>query len=88
MRRATLVRAFSSLRAAAGLAVVAGALPGCEVADPEAGELRFAPEAETEIFGGTADTTHDAVVYLEGNGACTGTIIGASNGTGWPFRSR
>ena len=64
-------------------ALAATFLPGCEAADPEGAEVQFAPEAEAEIFGGSADTTHDAVVYLEGSGACTGTIIGAANGTGW-----
>lgn len=67
-----------------GLVTLASvALAGCKAADPEGLDVRFSPEADTEIFGGTADTTHDAVVYLEGNGACTGTIIGAGNGTGW-----
>jgi hypothetical protein len=36
------------------------------------------------IYGGTPDTTHDAVVALFGNqSACTATIIGKSGGTGY-----
>jgi hypothetical protein len=58
-----------------------GAAVGCDEAEllPPSSE----PEAGAEIFGGSVDTVHDAVVYLEGAGSCTGTIVGASGGTGW-----
>ena len=63
-------------------ALLAFANAGCgsepEPAPARLGVLRGA------IYGGTPDTTHDAVVALFGNqGACTATIIGKSGNTGY-----
>lgn len=77
-------RALTSRPVALGLAVVWGiAAGGCEGSDYVPSRPSTEPEASSEIFGGSADTTHDAVVYLEGAGSCTGTIVGAAGGTGW-----
>lgn len=57
---------------------------GCEAADPATTEVVF--EAEQKIVGGSPDTTHKAVVALfdeDQGGACSGTIIAKSGGTGW-----
>jgi hypothetical protein len=59
------------------------AVAGCGAEEVEAPIGSTEPEASSEIYGGSTDTTHDAVVYLEGAGSCTGTIVSASGGTGW-----
>ncbi len=67
----------------AGLAVTLCCAVACEVEDTSVMNTKPQDSVESEIFGGQVDTTHDAVVYLEGGGSCTGTIITANNGVGW-----
>ena len=66
-----------------GLAVTLCFAVACEVEDSGVMNTKPQDPIESEIFGGQVDTTHDAVVYLEGAGSCTGTIITANNGVGW-----
>ena len=67
-----------------GLAVTLCFAVACEVEDSGVMNTKPQDPIESEIFGGQVDTTHDAVVYLEGSqGSCTGTIITANNGVGW-----
>jgi hypothetical protein len=66
-----------------GLATTLCFATACEVEDSNVMNTRPRDTVESEIFGGQVDTTHDAVVYLEGGGSCTGTIITAKNGVGW-----
>jgi trypsin len=66
-----------------GLATTLCFATACEVEDSNVMNTRPQDTVESEIFGGQVDTTHDAVVYLEGGGSCTGTIITAKNGVGW-----
>ncbi len=76
---------FGSLRAACLLALCAGSVYGCSSAGLGPGE--DLGSRQDLIYGGTADTTHDAVRALIrfGNtslGACSGTTIARQAGSG------
>lgn len=62
-------------------------LVGCDVEGTVPGDVDPTSQAEEQIINGsndTADATHNAIVYLEGNmGACTGTIISTNGSTGY-----